>query len=117
MQHLQAQLDELRAQEAAERSKEIQDYAEEIKDVCADAGWEVIELVGHLVPKRTRKAASSARKAPSVVYRDPDDPQNVYKGRGMPRWLREKMAERGYDPAKAAERSRFREEVLIAEAA
>ena len=123
MQHLHAQIAELeaekeklKAEEAAERSAEIRSYAEEIKDVCADAGWELAELIAVLAPKKARKS-SGTRKLSSVIYRDPDTPGNVYRGRGMPVWLREKMIQRGYDPSKSTERARFREEVLIAEAA
>ena len=116
MQHLQAELEELKAQEEAERSKEIRDYADEIKDNLEHAGWDVAELVGFLMPKKTRKSGGT-RKAPSVVYRNPENPQQVYRGRGMPTWFRDLMGQKGYDPGKAADRARFREEVLIAEAA
>ena len=116
MQHLQAQLEELKAEETAERAKEIREYCDEIREVVDDAGWELAELIAVLAPKKARKS-SGTRKLSSVIYRDPDTPGNVYRGRGMPVWLREKMIQRGYDPSKSTERARFREEVLIAEAA
>lgn len=86
--------------------------AEEIKQLIENRGYQQNDIVTLISPRRKAYARRTSRKSASV-YVDPENPDNVYKGRGpLPRWVKEKMKQLGLDPANKEDRQRLLAEML-----
>ena len=81
-------LQEKAASKALERrSAEIAELRNEVKAMIKSKGFTFEEVFGSSKP-----AVKATRSAPVVKYRDTDNPENTWAGRGpRPAWLREKL--------------------------
>jgi DNA-binding protein H-NS len=99
-----------RALEAAlkrQRAAELSSFAKEIRDQITQRGYAVHEVFGVLTKGR-RKATGDRRSGNYARYVDPDNPNNTYSRGPVPVWLKDKMADAGYDPADKAQREQFK---------
>jgi DNA-binding protein H-NS len=67
-----------------------------------------------VMPRRRRTASSRKGTRGYTRYVDPENPTNVYVRGVLPGWLREKMTEQGYDPARKEDREAFKATYLRA---
>lgn len=74
------------AKEEERRGKEIAELREMILQKIKDHGFTFEDVFGGRGTVRTR------RDAPPVRFRDPENPENTWSGRGpRPNWLKEKL--------------------------
>lgn len=72
-------------------------FVEKIRREAEELGFKVEDLFGQVPVSKASLPANeekgTGRKPVAVKYRDPDNPENVWSGRGRePVWLREKVA-------------------------
>lgn len=89
------------------------ELAQEIRRMIDERGYEIEEIVGHVMPRR-RRGGGKKSSGSYTRYVDPDNPQNVYVRGVLPRWLKQKMTERGYDPSSKEQREQFKANYLHA---
>lgn len=93
------------------------EIAQQIRDLIAQHGYELDEILP-LVESKRRRAAGAGRRAATgrqyTRYVDPENPDNVYVRGVLPRWMKQKMQEQGYDPASKADREAFKSSYLQA---
>lgn len=77
---------------------------EQIRNIILDNGYDPEEIM-NLVLRRRRKLVSDRQYR---RYVDPDNPNNVYSRGVLPGWMKEKMAEQGYDPNSKEDREAFK---------
>jgi DNA-binding protein H-NS len=77
---------------------------EQIKNLILDNGYDPEEIMS-LVVRRRRKLAGNRQYR---HYVDPENPDNVYSRGVLPGWMKEKMAEQGYDPNSKEDREAFK---------
>lgn len=124
---IQQQLAEIKSSEAElKRALEVRrqeaksEIAQQIKDLIAQYGYELEEILPLVEAKRRRAGAGAAvRRAPSgdrqyTRYVDPQNPENVYVRGVLPGWMKQKMQEQGYDPSVKAHRESFKTSYLQA---
>ena len=121
---LQAELEALNQQREALSAaltqrveQERTEFAEEIKAMIQERGYQVEEIVERIIGrslgrKRRGKRATSDASANYTRYADPDNPANTYTRGRMPNWLSEKMAANGFDPNDAEHRQQFKDQHL-----
>jgi DNA-binding protein H-NS len=90
-----------------QRAAELSGFIQEIRDQITERGYTVSEVIGVLTKGR-RKAAGDRRFGNYAQYVDPDNPNNTYSRGPIPVWLKDKMADAGYDPGDKAQRERFK---------
>ena len=106
--------------QAKEQAK--QDLAQVIKDMIAERGYTLDDIIPLLAAKR-RRAYSRRQKAqvPQVVaaptpqgayYVDPDNTGNVYVKGAIPGWMKQKMLSQGLDPKSKPDRNSFKANFL-----
>jgi DNA-binding protein H-NS len=86
------------------------DLAQQIKDMIAEQGYDLPEMV-RLISGRKRRGAAPTRKATGrqyTKYMDPDNPGNVYVRGVIPGWMKQKMQEQGYNPSSKVDRETFK---------
>lgn len=116
---LEAEALELRSQLAAEREKEQQEYVQEILDYCQESEWDVTDIAKLLLPKKSGSSRSRSPGKPkpiTTIWVDPKHSDRIYKGRGVPMWMREDMIERGMDPSSRDQRQQYRDNNLVEQA-
>ena len=93
------------------------DLAQQIKDMIADHGYEVSEIVPLLEGRRRRASSGDSGKGSRQYtrYVDPDDPSNVYSRGVLPGWMKQKMQDQGYDPSSKTDRDAFKANYLRAQ--
>lgn len=91
-----------------ERSQaEKADLANEIRRMIEARGYDLEEIVSHVLPKRRR---GGGKKGPGnyTRYVDPENPENVYSRGVLPRWMKDKMAALGLDSGDKDDRESFK---------
>ena len=114
--------DRLNAIAALEQRKEQAKYelAQTIKDMIAEQGYALNDIVPLLGVRKRRGPARSAvaprRSAADnrqrTFYVDPDNSDNVYSRGATPGWMKQKMLDQGYDPANKGDRNAFKANYL-----
>lgn len=90
------------------------DLGQKIKDLIQDEGFDINEIVSLFGP-RTKKRATGTRASGLRQYKkyvDPDNPENTYVRGVIPRWMRLKMQEQGYDSNSKEDRETFKANCL-----
>ena len=85
------------------------ELAQEIRGMIEDRGYDVEEIMNHVLPRRRR--GPGAKKGSSgnyTRYVDPENPDHVYTRGVLPRWMKEKMAAVGLDPSSKEDRETFK---------
>jgi DNA-binding protein H-NS len=90
-----------------QRATNLSRFAKEIREQITERGYTASEVFGVLTKGR-RKATGDRRSTSYAQYVDPDNPNNTYSRGPIPVWLKEKMADAGYDPADKAQREQFK---------
>ena len=103
---------EVRRQEAKS------EVAQQIRGLIAQYGYELEEILP-LVESKRRRAVGSVRRSPTggrqyTRYVDPENGDNVYVRGVLPGWMKQKMAEQGYDPSSKTDREAFKSSYLQA---
>jgi len=128
---IQQQLAEIKSSETElKRALEVRrqeaksEIAQQIKDLIAQYGYELEEILPLVEAKRRRAGAgagagAAVRRAPSgdrqyTRYVDPQNPENIYVRGVLPGWMKQKMQEQGYDPSVKAHRESFKSSYLQA---
>ena len=100
------------------------ELAEKIKDLIAEHGLTVADILPLLTAKRRRvytrrqqvsvpEPTPEAPTAPQgAYYVDPANPANTYVKGALPAWLKQKMITQGHDPKSKEDRIRFKAEFL-----
>lgn len=103
---------EIRRQEAKS------EVAQQIRSLIAQYGYELEEILP-LVESKRRRAVASVRRSSAggrqyTRYVDPENGDNVYVRGVLPGWMKQKMAEQGYDPSSKTDREAFKSNYLQA---
>lgn len=123
LEEIQQQLEEIEANKAeleralsARREAEKYGVVQEVKDLIAERGYDLDEIIPLVTGRRRRVRGAAARSSGgSLVYKryvDPENPENVYVRGVLPGWMKQKMQEQGYDPSVKADRESFKENYL-----
>ena len=114
LEEIQAQLDQLAADQAAlhealreRRATEVAEFIDELREQIKARGYSLDEVVARLSKGRSRRPVTAASSG-VVRYVDPENPARTYARGPLPSWLREKMEAAGYDPADKAQRDEFK---------
>jgi DNA-binding protein H-NS len=101
------------------KQQEKYDVAQEVKDLIAQRGYALGEIVPLLSTRKRRAAAVAVAAKKSgrqyTRYVDPDNADNVYVRGVLPGWMKQKMVDNGYDPGVREDREKFKAEHLRAE--
>lgn len=120
---IQRQLEEMAQSKAAlekalklRREEAKTGVVEKIMELIQGNGYEIEEIVS-LLPVKRRRGPNIRRSSNRqyTKYADPDDPANVYVRGVLPRWMKDKMREQGYDPGSKEDRETFKANYLQAE--
>lgn len=119
-----AVLDQRRSQ-ALKALEQIQqqgkyDLAETIRDMIAEQGFSLEEILPLLHGGKRRIAGGGTRRPvpppeifpPGDYYVDPDNAANRYSRGAIPSWMKQKMEGRGLDPTSRRDRNVFRTKYL-----
>ncbi|MEY6431148.1 H-NS histone family protein [Thioalkalicoccus limnaeus] len=115
----QSQADLERALEKRRQEGKLE-VAQEVKDIIANRGYNVNEIAPLLTARRRRGSVKTAERPvkavgrPYTQYVDPEEPKNVYVRGVIPRWMKQKMQDQGYDPAIKDHRDEFKANYLTA---
>nr|WP_242467326.1 H-NS histone family protein [Thiocapsa imhoffii] len=106
---------ELQRMLIARREEQKAEVAEQIRDLIAEHGYKIAEILPLIENKRKRggspvRAESGERQY--TRYIDPQNPDNVYVRGVLPGWMKTQMTEQGYDPASKADREAFKANYL-----
>lgn len=114
VEELQRKLEETKNHEAAlarlleKRKQEGRgDVANEVKDLIASRGYALDDILP-LLQKGRRGGAKDKNDGPRRYYVDPNNPNHTYVRGVLPGWMKEKMAEQGYDPSNRDDRQTFK---------
>ena len=123
---IQQQLDEIEQSKAelqralnVRRQEAKHGVVQQVKDLIAQHGYELEEIVPLIVSRR-RRGPGAAAPRPAVSgreytrYVDPENPANVYVRGVLPGWMKQKMQEQGYDASVKADREAFKTNYLKA---
>jgi DNA-binding protein H-NS len=100
------------------KQQEKYDVAQEVKDLIAQRGYALGEIVPLLTTKKRRAVAAATTKKSGRQYTryvDPDNADNVYVRGVLPGWMKQKMLDNGFDPGAREDREKFKAEFLRAE--
>lgn len=121
-QAIQAQLEELRQNQAAleqaleQRKKtEQKGFVAELRQMILDRGYQPDEISALLGSGKRQRGGKGSPKTTSnyPTYANPDNPEQVYTRGRRPNWFTEKMIAHGFDPENAEQRQQFKEQHLI----
>jgi DNA-binding protein H-NS len=90
------------------------ELAQEIRQMIEGRGFDVEEVLNHILPPRRRRSAG-AKKSGSGSYTryvDPENSNNVYSRGVLPRWMKDKMAALGLDSGSKEDREAFKQNHL-----
>jgi len=94
------------------------EIAQQIRDLIAQYGYELDEILPLVEIKRRRGGGAGRRAAAGgrqyTRYIDPENPENVYVRGVLPGWMKQKMQEQGYDPSSKSDREAFKANYLQA---
>ncbi len=106
---------ELRRALEQRRQEAKLELAEQIRELIAQHGYEIDDIVP-LIVQRRRRAATATRKSGGnrqyTRFVDPQNPDNVYVRGVLPGWMKQKMQEQGFDPSAKADREAFKASYL-----
>ncbi|MBB1076549.1 H-NS histone family protein [Rhodoferax sp. 4810] len=99
------------------------DLVQQIRDLISRNGYAVEEILEVLTTKRRRgPVPGESTKKPGdgrgkgnrnyVTYVDPQNESNVYVRGVLPGWMKQKMAELGYDSSRKEDREKFKTSYL-----
>jgi DNA-binding protein H-NS len=77
---------------------------EQIKNLILDNGYDPEEIMSQVVRRRRKHVSDRQYRR----YVDPENPENFYSRGVLPGWMKEKMAEQGYDPNSKEDREAFK---------
>ncbi|MCF1182880.1 H-NS histone family protein [Marichromatium gracile] len=99
---------EIRRREA---KKEV---AQEVRDLIQQRGYDLAEIVELLDGKKSRRTGvrKSSGSRQYTEYFDPENPENVYVRGVLPRWMKDKMTEKGLDHSSKEDRDTFKKTYL-----
>jgi DNA-binding protein H-NS len=123
---IQQQLDEIEQSKAelqralvTRRQEARHGVAQQVKDLIAEHGYEIDEILPLIVARRRRgagRAAAQPRATQSgreyTRYVDPENAENIYVRGVLPGWMKQKMQEQGYDSSAKADREAFKANYL-----
>lgn len=95
-----------------ERKKktEKKQFAQEIKEMIVNRGYEVDEIVNELVPGTVKtRAGGKGTRRNKFRYIDPDNPSNTYVSGPFALWMKRKMKEQGMDTESKEQRDQFKQ--------
>lgn len=115
----QLELEQANLERALEqrRQQAKHDLAQQIRDLIAEGGYEVSDIMALVAGRKRRNAAAPAPKQAGRQYTryvDPENPENVYVRGVIPGWMKQKMQEQGYDPGSKQDREAFKANYLQA---
>lgn len=85
------------------------ELAQKIRGMIEDRGYDVDEIIDHVLPKRRRGGGAKKGGSGSYTrYVDPENPENVYTRGVLPGWMKQKMAALGLDPSSKDDREAFK---------
>lgn len=117
LQEIEQSRAELERALSARRQEARHGVVQQIRDLIAQNGYELDEILPLLAPRR-RRGAAQARPTPSgreyTRYVDPENPENVYVRGVLPGWMKQKMQEQGYDSSSKTDRESFKANYLRA---
>jgi DNA-binding protein H-NS len=90
------------------------ELAQQIREMIDAQGYDPEEIMGMVVPRRRRATGGKKGGRSYVRYVDPQNPDNVYVRGVLPGWMKQKMAEQGYDPSVKEDREAFKANYLQA---
>jgi DNA-binding protein H-NS len=93
------------------RQQAKHELAQHIKDLVAENGYDLAEIVG-LLGTRKRRSTTKKSNRQYTRYVDPENPDNVYVRGVIPGWMKQKMQEQGYDPSSKPDREAFKANYL-----
>ena len=93
------------------RQQSKKDLAAEIKDLIISRGYDIAEIVDYINPKR-RAAGRSKSSRSYIRYVDPANSENVYVRGVLPKWMKDQMKEKGFNPKQKSDREAFKEQYL-----
>lgn len=98
------------------RQQAKHDVAQQIRDIIAEGGYEVSEIMSLVTGRKRRAAAPAPRKSGRQYtrYVDPENQDNVYVRGVIPGWMKQKMQEQGYDAGSKQDREAFKANYLQA---
>lgn len=96
------------------------DLADTIRDMIAEQGFSVEDILPFLTSRRRRSQSARTRVAtPTSVttpagayYVDPEDDANIYFRGAIPNWMKTKMHSQGLDPSNKEDRNTFKANYL-----
>jgi len=89
------------------RTAELVEFAQTLREQIAERGYKADEVIA-LLTKRRRVTSRKEADSQYTRYVDPENPKHSYVRGPIPRWLKEKMAEAGYDPRNKNHREEFK---------
>lgn len=122
-QHLSAEELKNQIEQTKQREAELQkalsqrwqtekvELAQEIRGMIDERGFNVDDIIEHLIPSKRRRGSSGPKKSGSgnyIRYVDPENPNNVYTRGVLPRWMKNKMAALGLDSSNKEDRESFK---------
>lgn len=108
----QSKADLMRAIEQR-RQDEKHEIAQRVRDLVAEAGHDMDEILELLSGRRRRGGgAKKGQNRQYTRYVDPEDSNNVYVRGVIPGWMKQKMSDQGYDPSKREDREAFKANYL-----
>jgi DNA-binding protein H-NS len=127
VEEIKQQLAEIKSSEAElKRALEVRrqeakyEIAQQIRDLIAQYGYTLDEILPLVEGKRRRATAPAAARRPAsgtrqyTRYVDPQNSENVYVRGVLPGWMKQKMQEKGYDPSSKTDRESFKSNYLQA---
>jgi len=108
---------ELQRALVARRQEARHGVAQQVRDLIAENGYDLDEIIPLITPRRRRGAAAKVAATSGsgreyTRYVDPENPGNVYVRGVLPAWMKQKMQEQGYDPSVKADREAFKANYL-----
>jgi DNA-binding protein H-NS len=125
LEELQRQIDEAESKQAelnriveARRQAGKDDVIQQIRTIIEGKGYSYDDIIPSLAPKK-RRGRGPAKRQPGATrqythYVDPDNAKHIYVRGVLPRWMKQKMQEQGYDPSSKADREVFKTKCLQA---
>ncbi|PQJ95323.1 H-NS histone family protein [Chromatium okenii] len=91
---------------------------QQIRDIIEGNGYSYDDITPFIAPKK-RRGRGPAKKHSTATrqythYVDPENAKHIYVRGVLPRWMKQKMQEQGYDPRSKADREVFKANSLKA---
>lgn len=120
LQELDRDRQELESRLAQQRKLQKNGYVKTLRQEIREHGYEVEEIALALLPKgflpKELLPKSSTLDSKDTTlgprYVDPNYPDRYYVRGVLPGWMKQQMAEKGFNPEEKADRMRFKQEYL-----